>query len=86
MNCIDRESAVTLEPKTIQIFLPDGNARSLRIAEITSRTIQVIQVPRSELKAVSQREEVQRVGVYFLVGEADEETSKPSAWRIFRFS
>jgi hypothetical protein len=71
---------VTSQPKTIQIFLPDGNARSLRIAEITSRTIQAIQVPRSKLKAASQREEVQRVGVYFLIGEADEETSKPSAY------
>jgi len=28
--------------KTIQIFLPDGNARSVRIAEITSRTVQAI--------------------------------------------
>ena len=27
---------------TIQVFLPDGNPRSLKIAEITSRTIQAI--------------------------------------------
>ena len=26
--------------KTIQIYLPDGNPRGLKIAEITSRTIQ----------------------------------------------
>lgn len=36
--------------KTIQIFLPDGNARSVRIAEVTSRTVQAVQVPRSKLK------------------------------------
>jgi hypothetical protein len=27
---------------TIQVFLPDGNPRSLKIAEITSRTVQAI--------------------------------------------
>jgi hypothetical protein len=30
--------------KTIQIFLPDGNPRSVKIAEITSRTVQVLLV------------------------------------------
>lgn len=28
-------------PKTIQIFLPDGSPRSIRIAEITSRVVKV---------------------------------------------
>jgi hypothetical protein len=27
---------------TIQVFLPDGNPRSLKIAEITNRTVQAI--------------------------------------------
>ena len=64
-------------PKTIQIFLPDGNARSVRIAEVTSRTVQAVQVPRSKLKVAEQRDEMQRVGVYFLVGEPEGETGKP---------
>jgi hypothetical protein len=64
-------------PKTIQIFLPDGNARSVRIAEVTSRTVQAVQVPRSKLKVAEDRDEVQRVGVYFLVGEPEGETGKP---------
>ena len=68
-------SAVKPLPKTIQIFLPDGNARSIRIADITSRTVQAIQIPRSKLKEASQRSEPQSVGVYFLFGE-DEEASK----------
>ena len=59
-------------PKTIQIFLPDGNARSIRIAEVTSRTVQAIQIPRSKLAEAGQREEVRNVGVYFLFGDADE--------------
>ena len=57
------------QPKTVQIYLPDGNARGVRIAEITSRTVQAIQIPRSELRTAENREEVQRVGVYFLFGD-----------------
>lgn len=63
-------------PKTIQIFLPDGNARSVRIAEITSRTVQAIQIPRSKIKEAGGRPEPQSVGVYFLFGE-DNEGAKP---------
>jgi len=58
-------------PKTIQIFLPDGNARSIRIAEITSRTVQAIQVPRSKVAESGNRNEVKNVGVYFLFGESE---------------
>ena len=60
-------------PKTIQIFLPDGNAQSIRIAEITSRTIQAIQIPRSKLSEAGNRSEVKNVGLYFLFG-VDEES------------
>ena len=62
--------------KTIQIFLPDGNPRSVKIAEITSRTIQAILLPRSKLEFVSTRDELRNVGIYFLIGSADGE-SKP---------
>lgn len=58
--------------KTIQIFLPDGNPRSVRIAEITNRTIQAILVPRARLDVASAREEIRNVGVYFLVGAGEE--------------
>lgn len=56
-------------PRTIQIFLPDGNPRGVRIAEITSRTVKVVQVPRAHLDAACARQELSNVGVYFLVGE-----------------
>ncbi|MEM1095387.1 MAG: GIY-YIG nuclease family protein [Bacteroidota bacterium] len=68
-----------VRPKTIQIFLPDGNARSLRVAEITSRTVQAIQVPRTKVTAAGSREEVKGVGVYFLFGEADDQ-ARPSVY------
>lgn len=59
--------------KTIQIFLPDGNARSIRIADITSRTVQAIQIPRTKLKDSQERKEIQNVGIYFLFGEESEQ-------------
>jgi uncharacterized protein DUF4357 len=66
-------------PKTIQIFLPDGSARSIRIAEITSRTVQATFIPRSKLKDAEKRDEVRNVGTYFLVGE-HEDSIKPKVY------
>jgi hypothetical protein len=62
--------------KTIQIFLPDGNPRSLKIAEITSRTVQAILIPRAKLDDAAKRQELKNVGVYFLIGSSEED-SKP---------
>lgn len=63
--------------KTIQIYLPDGNPRSLKIAEITSRTVSAILIPRSKLDEASKRDELNNVGVYLLFG-SDE--SKPQVY------
>lgn len=49
--------------KTIQIYLPDGDPQSLKIAEITSRTVQAILIPRSKLESAFKREELRNVGV-----------------------
>lgn len=54
------------------MFLPDGNPRGVKIAEITSRTIQVILVPRAHLHVAAERPELSNVGVYFLVGETQD--------------
>lgn len=59
---------------TIQIFLPDGNPRSIKLAEITSRTIQAILIPRAKLEDAGSREELQRCSVYFLIGRSGEES------------
>lgn len=67
-------------PKTVQIFLPDGNAQSVRIAQITSRTIEAIQIPRQKLEVAGEREEVHRVGVYFLFGDVGDDAAKPPAY------
>lgn len=57
-------------PQTIQIFLPDGSPRSVKIAEITNRVVKAILVPRNKLDYVSTRNELNNVGIYFLFGES----------------
>lgn len=64
------------KPRTIQIFLPDGNPRGVKIAEITNRTTQVMCIPRASFSFALTRPELRNVGVYFLVGES-EDSGKP---------
>ncbi|MES2401670.1 MAG: GIY-YIG nuclease family protein [Pseudomonadota bacterium] len=60
--------------KTIQIFLPDGDPQGIRVAEITTRIVQVIEVPRSLLQDFLAMPESKQVAVYFLTGEAEDGT------------
>lgn len=57
--------------KTIQIYLPTGEPRGIRIAEITTRIVQAVLLPRSELSAGNLRPELSQPGVYFLFGESE---------------
>ena len=59
-------------PQTIQIFLPTGDPQGVRVAEITTRIVRVIEVPRSLLADFLKMPEAQQVGVYYLVGPAEE--------------
>lgn len=59
-------------PQTIQIFLPAGDPRGMRVAEITTRIVRVIEIPRSQLAEFIKMPEAQQVGVYFLMGELSE--------------
>jgi predicted GIY-YIG superfamily endonuclease len=59
--------------KTIQIFLPGGDPRGVRVAEITTRIVQVIEVPRSLLQDFLKMPESGQVGIYFLFGAAEDE-------------
>ncbi len=52
--------------QTIQIYLPSGDASGIRIAEITTRLVQVIWIPRLRLSEAGQRPELERVGCYLL--------------------
>ncbi|MBV6421608.1 MAG: hypothetical protein DAHOPDDO_02889 [Ignavibacteriaceae bacterium] len=62
--------------KTIQFYLPDGDPQGIKIAEITSRTVQAILIPRSKLDSAFKRDELKNVGVYFLIGNPDDETKE----------
>ena len=64
---------------TIQIFLPDGNPRSIKLAEITSRTLQAILIPRAKLDDAKKRQELRRCSVYYLIGASDEDV-KPQIY------
>lgn len=66
-------------PQTIQIFLPDGSPRSIKIAEMTNRVVKAILIPRNQLENAAKRAEVSNVGLYFLFGESNE-TAKPLAY------
>lgn len=65
--------------KTIQIYLPGGDPRGLRIAELTTHIVQAVQVPRSLLDQFFQRPESRQVGVYVLFG-SEESSAKPLAY------
>lgn len=59
------------QAKTIQIYLPQGNPRGIRSAEMTTRTVQVIEIPRVHIKEFLAMREASQVGLYFLVGNDD---------------
>lgn len=50
--------------KTMQVLLPDGNARGVRITEIITRTIQAIAIPRSQLHMALDRRELANVDIF----------------------
>ena len=63
---------MNLGPKTIQIFLPTGEPQGIRIADVTTRIVQVIEVPRSLLKEFNQSDGSSQVALYFLFGSSDD--------------
>ena len=62
--------------KTIQIYLPTGNPRGLRVAEMTTRTVRLIEVPRIHISDFLNMPDAKQVGLYFLIGDTDS-TDKP---------
>ena len=62
-------------PKTIQIFLPDGDPTGIRITEMTTSIMQLIEFPRTQFSQFYQMPASSQVGIYFLFGQ-DEETGE----------
>lgn len=57
--------------KTIQIYLPKGNPRGLRLAEMTTRTVRLIEIPRIHINDFFAMPDANQVGLYFLIGNTD---------------
>ena len=64
-------------PQTIQIFLPGGDPRGIRVAEITTRIVRVIEIPRILLTNFLKMPEAHQVGLYFLIGDSEDGETPP---------
>jgi hypothetical protein len=53
---------------TIRLYLPHGDPKRLRIAEVSNWTGKALAAPRTELDDLLHRDELAGSGVYFLVG------------------
>lgn len=58
--------------RTISIFIPDGNPRSIKVCDIKDSIVKAIFVPRSKIEDIYKRPDVQEPGLYFLFGSEDE--------------
>jgi hypothetical protein len=58
--------------KSISIYLPDGNPKSIKICEMPTSIAKAVLIPRNKLKEASNYISLSKVGVYFLVSEKDE--------------
>ncbi len=64
---------------TIKLFLPQGDAKGLRTAEISNWTGKALAAPRTEMDGLLAREELNKAGVYLLTG-SDPLTNAPHAY------
>lgn len=64
---------------TVKLFLPQGDPKGLRTAEVSNWTGKAIAAPRSEFKELLQRIELLNSGIYFLIG-VDPETDEAMAY------
>lgn len=60
-------------PRTIQIYLPSGDPRAVRVAELTTSIVRVIEVPRALLDEFLAMPEAKQVGLYFLIGDDEDQ-------------
>lgn len=58
--------------RTISIFIPDGNPRSIKICDIKDSIVKAIFVPRNKIDEINKRTDIQEPGLYFLFGSEDE--------------
>jgi hypothetical protein len=64
---------------TIKLFLPDGDAKGLRTAEISNWSGMALAAPRTQLDSLLNRDECDKAGVYVLTG-TNPTTNAPHAY------
>lgn len=70
-----------MKPRSINIFLLDGDPSGIRVAQISMSTIQAIAFRRNQLKRVRDTfPEIERPGVYILIGADENEPDRLLAY------
>ncbi|MCR8724113.1 GIY-YIG nuclease family protein [Frigidibacter sp. ROC022] len=70
-----------MKPRSINIFLLDGDPNGIRVAQISMSTIQAIAFRRNQLRRVRQAfPEIERPGVYILIGTDEEAQDRQLAY------
>lgn len=68
-----------ISPEVINIYLPYGDPKRLRLAHVSNWDGQALAAPRIDLREFSERQETRRTGVYILLGQ-DPESGAPEAY------
>ncbi len=58
--------------KTISIYIPDANPKSIKICEIINSIVKWIYIPRNKVLEASNRKELQQPWIYFLIWDHNE--------------
>ncbi len=67
-------------PFTIRIFVPDGNPEGVRLIDRMNWTGRGLVFRRSDWSEVRKRDEIQRTGIYVLVGYRNEDDDLPTLY------
>ena len=62
--------------KTLRLFLVDGIPTGIVLGEIINWTGQITRLPRSSLAHFLERKDLNRTGVYLLIGSDEEEAGR----------
>jgi predicted GIY-YIG superfamily endonuclease len=62
--------------RTIQIYLPNGDPSGIRVAELTTSVLRVVEIPRHQLNMFLKMPESSQVGLYLLFSENEENSGK----------
>jgi hypothetical protein len=70
-----------MKPRSINIFLLDGDPNGIRVAQISMSTIQAIAFRRNQLRRVREAfPEIERPGVYILIGSDEDAQDRQLAY------